>query len=213
MAASSAKVTVGPELQRAVDQLVRDVAGDVVTIIEEIANDLAEGARRDWYDNVRRRSGESGASNDYRLELKGTTVRGVVFNSATKNLPRQKKFAGTVRGATTKVYQPTEYAYFVRRPGPFSKIFKGLNAAEYSDVMRFWQANGSLPQGYVARSMVDGKGRKRPVGVSKETDNPLHADGKNLWKLLVLDRRKAAIEARLSDLDKALQRSGDRFSK
>jgi hypothetical protein len=162
---------------------------------------------------VRRRTGESGESNDYRLELKGTTVRGVVFNSATKNLPRRQKFAGTVRGATTKVFQPTNYAYYVHRPGPFSKTFKGLNAAEYADVMRFYQANGSLPSGYIARSMVDGKGRRRPVGVSKETDNPLHADGKNLWKLLVLDRRKAAIDARLDDLDKAMQASADRFSK
>lgn len=213
MANSSATVTLGPELQRAVDQLVRDVAGDVVAIVEEISNDLAEGARREWYDNVRKRSGESGASNDYRLELRGTTVRGVVFNSATKNLSRKKRFPGMVRGATVKVNSPTAYAYYVRRPGPFSKTFKGLNADEYSQVMRFWQANGTLPMGYVARSMVDGKGRKRPVGVSKETDNPLHADGKNLWKVLVLDRRKAAIDARLDDLDKALQRSGDRFSK
>ena len=211
MASSSAKVTLGPELQRSVDQLVRDVAGDVVMIVEEIANDLAEGARTDWYKNVRRKSGESGASNDYRMELRGTSVRGVVFNGATKNLPRRQKFAGAP-GTTTKVYQPTEYGYFVRRPGPFSRIFKGLNDAEYSQVMSYWQANGRLPDGYIARAMQDTKGRQRPIGISKETDNPLHADGKNLWKLLVLDRKKAAIDARLDDLDKAMQSSAARFS-
>ena len=212
MAISSAKVTLGPELQRSVDQLVRDVAGDVVMIVEEIAHDLAEGARRDWYKNVRRKSGESGASNDYRMELRGTSVRGVVYNGATKNLPRRQKFNGAP-GTTTTVNHPTEYAYFVRRPGPFSRIFKGLNDAEYSQVMSYWKANGTLPSGYIARAMQDTKGRKRPIGISKETDNPLQADGKNVWKVLVLDRKKAAIDARLDDLDKAMQSSADRFEK
>lgn len=205
-------MTLGPELQRAVDKLVRDVAGDVIQIVEEIANDLAKGARTDWYKNVRRKSGESGESNDYRMELRGTSVRGIVYNGATRNLPRRQKFNGAP-GTTTKVYQPTEYGYFVRRPGPFSRIFKGLNDAEYSQVMSYWQANGTLPAGYIARAMVDSKGRQRPIGISKETDNPLHADGKNVWKVLVIDRKKAAIDARLDDLDKALQSSADRFSK
>ena len=51
------------------------------------------------------------------------------------------------------------------------------------------------------------------VGVSKLVNNPAHYDGKNLWKVLVLDRRKKAIDARLPDLDKAMQASADRFSK
>lgn len=212
MASSSATVTLGPELQRAVDQLVRDVAGDVIQIVEEIANDLASGARRDWYKNVRRKSGESGDSNDYRMELRGASVRGIVYNGATRNLPRRQKFNGAP-GTTTKVNQPTEYGYFVRRPGPFSRIFKGLNDAEYSQVMSYWQANGTLPAGYIARAMVDTKGRKRPIGISKEGDNPLQADGKNVWKALVIDRKQAAIDARLDDLDKAIQRSADRFEK
>jgi hypothetical protein len=205
-------VTLGPELQRAVDQLVRDVAGDVIQIVEEIANDLAKGARTDWYKFVRKKSGESGKSNDYRMELRGTSVRGIVYNGATRNLPRRAKFAGAP-GGTVKVYQATEYGYFVRRPGPFSRIFKGLNAFEYSQAMSYWKSNGTLPDGYIARAMVDAKGRNRPIGISKEGDNPLHADGKNLWKVLVIDRKKAAIDARLDDLDKAIQRSADRFEK
>ena len=212
MASSSATVTLGPELQRAVDQLVRDVAGDVIQIVEEIANDLAKGARTDWYKFVRKKSGESGKSNDYRMELRGTSVRGIVYNGATRNLPRRAKFAGAP-GGTVKVYQATEYGYFVRRPGPFSRIFKGLNAFEYSQAMSYWKSNGTLPDGYIARAMVDAKGRNRPIGISKEGDNPLHADGKNLWKVLVIDRKKAAIDARLDDLDKAIQRSADRFEK
>jgi hypothetical protein len=193
-----------------VDQLVRDVTGDVIQIVEEIANDLASGARRDWYKFVRKKSGESGKSNDYRMELRGTSVRGIVYNGATKNLTRRQRFNG-VPGGTVKVYGPTEYGYFVRRPGPFSRIFKGLNAFEYSQAMSYWKSNGTLPDGYIARAMVDAKGRNRPIGISKEGDNPLHADGKNLWKVLVIDRKKVAIDARLDDLDKALQSSAARF--
>lgn len=193
------------------EQLVRSVAGDVVAVVEQIASDLAEGARDDWYKNVRRKSGESGKSNVYRMEVTATSVRGVVYNSATKNLPRRVKFAGAP-GTTSKVYQPTEYGYYVRRAGPFSRLYKGLNAFEYSQLMSYWQRTGRLPDGYIARSMTDALGRARPIGVSKEIDNPLALDGKNVWKVLVLDRKNAAIAERLDDLDTAMQRSADRFS-
>ena len=215
MASSSAKVTVGPELQRAVDQLVRDVAGDVVMIVEEIANDLSEGARREWYDNVTKRTGNSGESNDYRLELRGTTVRGIVYNDAQQEQRSRKKseWRLTPYGGEVRPRKLQNYAYYVRRPGPFSKLLRGLNLEEYRVAMSYYRTHGELPQNLLARSMTDGKGRNRPVGISKITVNPAHYDGKNLWKLLILDRRKAAIDARLGDLDKALQRSSDRFSK
>jgi len=215
MASSSAKVTVGPELQRAVDQLVRDVAGDVVMIVEEIANDLSEGARREWYDNVTKRTGNSGESNDYRLELRGTTVRGIVYNDAQQEQRSRKKseWRLTPYGGEVRPRKLQNYAYYVRRPGPFSKLLRGLNLEEYRAAMSYYRTHGELPQNLLARSMTDGKGRNRPVGISKITVNPAHYDGKNLWKLLILDRRKAAIDARLDDLDKALQRSSDRFSK
>jgi hypothetical protein len=215
MAGSSAKVTVGPELQRAVDQLVRDVAGDVVMIVEEIANDLSEGARREWYDNVTKRTGNSGESNDYRLELRGTTVRGIVYNDAQQEQRSRKKseWRLTPYGGEVRPRKLQNYAYYVRRPGPFSKLLRGLNLEEYRTAMSYYRTHGELPKNLLARSMTDGKGRNRPVGISKITVNPAHYDGKNLWKLLILDRRKAAIDARLDDLDKALQRSSDRFSK
>ena len=215
MAGSSAKVTVGLELQRAVDQLVRDVAGDVVMIVEEIANDLSEGARREWYDNVTKRTGNSGESNDYRLELRGTTVRGIVYNDAQQEQRSRKKseWRLTPYGGEVRPRKLQNYAYYVRRPGPFSKLLRGLNLEEYRAAMSYYRAHGELPQNLLARSMTDGKGRNRPVGISKITVNPAHYDGKNLWKLLILDRRKAAIDARVSDLDKAMQASADRFSK
>jgi hypothetical protein len=215
MAASSAKVTLGPELQRHIDRLVRDVAGDVVDIVEAISNDIAEGARRDWYDNVTKRSGESGASNDYRLELRASTVRGIVFNDASQMARSRKRseWRTTYYGATVKPFRPQSYAYFVRRPGPFSKMLVGLDIAQYREAMSYFRRHGSLPTNMVARSNVDGRGRARPIGISVVKANPEHYDGKNLWKVLVLDRSKKLIAERIPDLDKALQASGDRFSK
>lgn len=215
MANSSATVTLGPELQRAVDQLVRDVAGDVVVIVEEIANDLAEGARRQWYDNVTKRTGESGENNDYRLELRGTTVRGIVYNDAQQVQRSRKKseWRLTPYGGQVRPRKLQNYAYYVRRPGPFSKLLRGLNFEEYRAAMSYYRTHGDLPTNLQARSMTDAKGRNRPVGIAKITVNPAHYDGKNLWKVLVLDRRKAAIDGRLEDLDKAMQASADRFSK
>lgn len=211
MASSSAKVTLGPELERSVEQLVRSVAGDVVAVVEQIASDLAEGARQDWYKNVRRKSGRSGAGNVYRMEVTATSIRGVVHNTATKNQSRKLKFTGAP-GNTIMSYGPTEYGYYVRRAGPFSRLYKGLNAFEYSQLMSYWQRTGRLPDGYIAQSMTDALGRARPIGVSKEINNPLALDGKNVWKVLVIDRKNAAIAARLDDLDTAMQRSADRFS-
>ena len=215
MAGSSAKVTVGPELQRHVDQLVRNVAGDVVTIVETISNDITESARSEWYDNVRRRTGNSGESNDYRLELRGTTVRGIVYNDAQQEQRSRKKseWRLTPYGGEVRPRKLQNYAYFVRRPGPFSKLLKGLDIEEYRVAMSYYRTHGDLPKNLQARSMTDGKGRRRPVGISKITVNPAHYDGKNLWKVLVIDRSKKLIEERLPDLDKALQASADKFSK
>lgn len=215
MANSSATVSLGPELRRQVDQLVRDVAGDVVAIVEAISNDIAEGARREWYNNVTRRSGESGESNDYRLELRGTTVRGIVYNDAQQIQRSRKKseWRLTPYGGQVRPRKLQNYAYYVRRPGPFSKLLRGIDLEEYRAAMSYYRTHGDLPKNLQARSMTDAKGRRRPVGISKITVNPAHYDGKNLWKVLVINRSKKLIEERLPDLDKALQASADRFSK
>jgi hypothetical protein len=65
----------------------------------------------------------------------------------------------------------------------------------------------------VATAMTDKLGKKRPIGVSKIVPNPERFDGKNLWKLLVLDPSKVAIKVSLSALDKAMTASGKRFAK
>lgn len=213
--AVSAKVTLGPELQRHVDKLVRDVAGDVVDIVEAISSDITDGALADWYDNVTRRTGRSGAGTDYRLELRGTKVRGIVYNDAEQVQRSRKKseWRLTQYGGEVRPLRMQKYAYYVRRPGPFSKLWRGLDLTEYRQAMSYWREHGELPPSMKARSMTDGRGRKRPVGISRVVNNPAHYDGKNVWKVLVIDRSKQMIADRLPDLDKALQASADRFSK
>lgn len=203
-----ASTTIGPELDRAVDQLIRDLAGDVVDVVEGIAEDLAENARKKWYDNVTERTGKSGRGNDYRLEVRGDAIKGVVFNDAQKRMKDPKS-----RGAPMRWGADINYGYYVHRPGPFSTQLQQLNMDEYREVMRYYRANGRIPEGMVAQAMTDKLGRKRPVGVSKTVPNPERYDGKNLWKLLVLDPSKQAIKVSLSALDKAMTASGKRFAK
>ena len=203
-----ASTTIEPGLEQAVDQLVRDLAGDVVDVIEGLAEGLAENARKEWYNNVQRRSGNSGRGNDYRIEVRGDAIKGVVFNDAKKGMkdPRSP-------GVFPREFVSANYAYYVHRPGPFSTQLQRLNLDEYREVMRYYRATGRIPEGMVAASMKDSRGRNRPVGVSKTVANPERWDGKNLWKLLVLDPSKQAIKVSLADLDKAMTASGKRFAK
>lgn len=203
-----ATTAIGPELDRAVDQLIRDLAGDVVEVIEDIAEGLAENARKKWYENVRKRSGKSGAGNDYRLEVRGDSIRGVVFNDAKQGMKDPK-----TQGMMRRTWIEGSYAYFVHRPGPLSTQLQRLNMEEYREVMKYYRATGRIPEGMVATAMTDKLGRNRPVGVSKNVPNPDRFDGKNLWKLLVLDPSKQAIKVSLADLDKAMTASGKRFAK
>lgn len=203
-----ASTSIGPELDRAVDQLIRDLAGDVVEIIEGITDGLATNARKEWYQNVTKRTGKSGAGNDYRLEVRGDAIKGIVFNDAKQGMKDPK-----TQGMMRRQWLEANYAYYVHRPGPFSTQLQRLNMEEYREVMRYYRATGGIPDGMVASAMTDKLGRKRPVGVSKTIPNPERFDGKNLWKLLVLDPSKVAIKVSLSALDKAMTASGKRFAK
>ena len=203
-----ASTSIGPELDRAVDQLIRDLAGDVVEIIEGITDGLATNARKEWYQNVTKRTGKSGAGNDYRLEVRGDAIKGIVFNDAKQGMKDPK-----TQGMMRRQWLEANYAYYVHRPGPFSTQLQRLNMEEYREVMRYYRATGGIPDGMVASAMTDKLGRKRPVGVSKTIPNPERFDGKNLWKLLVLDPSKVAIKVSLSALDKAMTASGKRFAR
>jgi len=203
-----ASVSFGDELDRAVDRLVRDVYGDVVDIVEGIAAEISTYAKREWYNNVTQRTGRSGRGNDYRMQLVGDKVEGVVFNDAKKGQKDPK-----TQGMAIRRFTDVSYAYYVHRPGPFSTQLTRLNDEEYRELMSYWKRNGTIPEGMVAERMTDALGRKRPVGVSKTAANPDRWDGKNLWKLLVLDPSKQAIKDALPKLNRAMDESGKRFSR
>lgn len=200
----SASVTLGPELDEAIDRLIRESAGEVVSTLESIGDELRHNARTEWYKNVEEQTGRSGRGTDYRLEATSDRLRLVVFNDA-KSYGKGKHTGWKVREFT--------YAYYVHRPGPFSQRLKQLNDEEYSRLMQFWRRNKSVPEGIVVRAMQDKKGRRRPIGAAKAVDNPDQWDGKNLWKLLVLDVSKKVIASRLVALDKALSTAGKRLAK
>ena len=201
----SASVTLGPELDKAIDRLIRESAGEVVGTMESIGEELVHNARSEWYKNVEEQTGRSGRGTDYRLQVTGDKLRLVVFNDAMAAPGKGKHTGWKVR--------EFQYAYYVRRPGPFSQRLKQLNDEEYSRLMQFWRRNKAVPEGIVVRAMQDKKGRRRPIGAAKAVDNPEQWDGKNVWKLLVLDVSKRVIASRLVALDKALSAAGKRFQK
>lgn len=200
----SASVTIGDGLQKAIDRLIRESAGEVVSTLESIGDELVHNARSEWYNNVDERTGRSGRGTEYRLEVRGDALRMVVFNDA-KSRGKGKHTNWQVRDFN--------YAYYVHRPGPFSRKLQALDAEEYSRLMSYWREHKSLPEGITARAMTDSKGRNRPIGATKEVENPKHWDGKNLWKLLVIDVSKKVIASRLVALDKALSAAGKRLAK
>jgi hypothetical protein len=213
-------VTIGPELERAVAQLVRDVAGDVVDTVEAIVAETAGVTREKWYTMVRRRSGRSGDGTDYRIQLKGDTIEGVVFNDARASAKRRVNvdLQGRLRPGETK---PSEqrvaaeelYAYFVHRPNALSMRYRAVPLAEYRELMSYFRRTGRLPIGYAAKSLVDKRGRKRPVGIAKLERNPLASDGKKVWDILVTKGHRRIVKDRALDLDKALTASAKKLAR
>lgn len=213
-------VTIGSELGNAVNRLIRDVAGDVVDAIEAIVSDTAKETRDKWYTLVRRRTGRSGDGTDYRLEIKGDTIRGVVFNDAKAFAKRDVNTnlqGQLLPGFTQKaeVFQATEeyYAYFVHAPEALSMVFQRSTLAEYRELMRYFRRTGALPPGYRASALTDSKGRRRPVGIAKLVRNPKAGDGKRVWDTLVVKGSKAIVKDKALALDRALMISGQKLAK
>lgn len=216
----TATVTLERTLDDAILALVREVAGGVVDVLEGIASETTDTTRAKWYTLVRRKSGRSGAGTKYRMEVRGDTLRAVVYNDAKALAKRDVNVDAQGRllpGRQTKAgqIQATEeyYAYFVHAPGPLSTAARGVPMNEYRALMRLWRAERRLPDGYTAAAFTDRKGRSRPVGIAKIIRNPLASDGKRVWDTLVVKGSKAVIKQRALDLDRALQAAATRFGR
>lgn len=214
------EVQLDDGLARAINQLIRETAGDVVDAVEAIVNETAEETRRKWYTIVRRRSGRSGDGTDYRIEVRGDTIRGVVYNDARAlakqsiNVDQQGNLRpGETKKSEQRVATQEEYAYFVHAPSALSVIYQPTPMEEYRELMRYFRRTGRLPLGYSAKALVDKKGRRRPVGIGKWIRNPKASDGKRVWDTLVVKGHKAFVKERLADLDKALTATGKRIKR
>lgn len=214
------EVQMDDGLARVVNQLIRETAGDVVDCVEGIVNETAENARARWYTLVKRRSGRSGDGTDYRIELRGDVIRGVVYNDARAlakqsiNVDQQGNLRpGETKKSETRVATQEEYAYFVHAPGALSVIYQPTPMEEYRELMRYFRRTGRLPVGYTAKSLEDKKGRRRPVGIGKWVRNPKASDGKRVWDTLVVKGSKAFVKQRLVELDKALTATGKRIKR
>jgi len=216
----TATVELDRSLDAAILALARDVAGEVIDVVESIAAETVEMATRDWYTLVRKRSGRSGAGTKYRMEVKGDVIRAVVYNDAKALAKRDvnvdaqgRLLPGRQEKADSIVATEEFYAYFVHTPGALSTIAKSVPMAEYRQLMKFFRANGRLPEGYIAAANVDRLGRKRPVGLARLVRNPLRSDGKPVWNKLVIKGSGPVIKRRALDLNRALQAAANRFGR
>ena len=200
----TASVGIDADLAKAVDKFVRESAGSVVTVLESIGDELVHSAQQEWYKNVIERTGESGRSIDYKLALSGDTVKVVIFNTAKAKRASRNRSTGAEYGAL--------YGYFVRRPGPFSKVYRGTTDDEYASAMKYYRANGVFPDGFAETTYFTKSGKER-IALRKVLPNEAARDGKNVWKVLVLDRSRQVIGTRLIALDKALTEAGKKLAK
>jgi hypothetical protein len=154
--------------------------------VEAIASDVTEHAQAEWYLNVTERTGKTGAGIDYEMRITPTHLRGVVFST-------------------------NKDTYYVRRPGPFSTIGRRVEGPEFALVMQTYRATGQVPDGYTVGRYTR---TRRPVGVFRLTarDSMRPRDGKNLWKVVVLDYGRRLIRERLTEIDKALQAAARRVA-
>lgn len=173
-----ASTTIGPELERALDRMISTTYAEIKREVEAIAADVTEHARAQWYDNVEERTGKTRAGIDYEMRLTPTSLRGVVFSS-------------------------NKDTYYVKRRGPLSRLGKGVYAEEFAEVMRYFRANGRVPDGYSFARVTK---TRRPIGVVKlDPQGKYPRDGRNVWKVLVLDYGKRLVKERLPEIDRALQ--------
>jgi hypothetical protein len=219
-ASDTVTVTIDRALDDAILALVREVAGGVVDVLEDIASKTVGDTKSKWYTMVRKKTGKSGAGNKYRMEVRGDTIRAIVYNDAVKLAKRNLNVDAQGRllpGKETKherITATTEsYAYFVHAPLPLSTIAKATPIDEYKKLMSLWRKERRLPPGYIARDYVDKKGRARPVGIARIVRNPLASDGKTLWSTLAVKGSKAVIKSELIELDRALQAAGKNFGR
>jgi hypothetical protein len=180
-----ASVAIGPQLEAALDRMISTTYAEIKREVESIASDVTDYARGEWYQNVTRRTGKTGEGIDYEMRITPTHLKGIVFSN-------------------------TKATYYVHRPGPFSRLGRRVDGEEFSTIMQQYRNTGTIPEGYTVERYTR---TRRPIGVFRiNTESARPRDGKNVWKIVVLDYGKKLVKQRLPQIDKALQAATRRLA-
>jgi hypothetical protein len=170
-------------LSQTLSALVDAAVRELGATLVDIADDAEAYAEGKWYTQVRKRTGRTGTALETEQRVTGDQLTAVV-------LSREK------------------VSYMVKRPGPLSVVTTLLSTTEYAAAMRTFRLTGKLPpEVKVQKWSATGQ----PIGLYRTRRNPLASDGKNLWNELVRKDGKKLVEARVGDLDAALQRAANRI--
>jgi len=181
-----AGVTVGPELERRLRQILAAAVGpEVAQRMEEATSALARSASSSWYQQVMRRTGLSGRWFT-ELRVSSSGIQAAVVSGDHRQ--SRGKFA----------------TYFIRRPGPGAMLRRPVTAAEYQQALRAWRTTGRLPDGIEAgRPGGDGS---PPTGLRVVAPHPMRSDGRVLLQELVLKPGRREAKALAAALARAAAR-------
>lgn len=170
-------------VSKTLSALVDAAVRELGATLVDIADDAEAYAEGKWYTQVQRKSGRTGTALETEQRVRGDQLTAVV-------LSRDK------------------VSYMVKRPGPLSVITTLLSPSEYAAAMSEYRRTGKLPPEVKVQKWTS---KGQPIGLYRTRRNQLASDGKNLWNELVRKDGKKIIEARVSDLDAALQRAANRI--
>lgn len=146
-------------LEQYLRQVLRGASGGLAGEVEKIIDKVKIDAKAVWYDEVDRETGKSQDSIKSEIIITPTQIIG-------------------------KVYATEKRTYMMMRPGPFSRIRKRpVNSdQEYWSLVAHWRLRGALPPNFTYKEIENG----RPVGIFETILNPKASDGKNMWRLHVV---------------------------
>lgn len=151
-------------LQAHLDRVISTVYTEVRDQLETIGETITTSAEAQWYEQVDRKTGETGKIGD-ELRLSQTRLSVVVSPDATNR------------------------TYVVHRPRANSTKTSIATKQEYSEAMSQYRRTGQLPEKWTQDGVRFSEGR--PTVLRRRYPNPKASDGKLLWQELVIKPGKA----------------------
>jgi hypothetical protein len=162
---------IDPKLLATVKQMYDLSFRKITDQLEAIGDEVGTAASVNWYDEVQRKTGQTGRI-EWGLQAAPDRLSMVVSPTATKD------------------------TYYVHRPGPNSTLSVGTDEFTYRRLMSIYRKTGTIEKKYLEYVKYTTKGQ--PIGLSYRIPNPKASDGKYMWKRWVLDHGKH-LATRLKD--------------